>query len=103
MSVDASLFGDDEPAPPANVPSPTPIAGWQVNLLRKALDARGLSAMADRQALIEELAERPVESLRGLTHEEGLRVLAKLGESGPSRSPGSAWDEREEDTWIDRL
>lgn len=59
--------------------------------------------MADRQALIQELAERPVESLRALTHGKGLRILARLGESAPRRSVGTAWDEREEETWIDRL
>lgn len=59
--------------------------------------------MSDRRALIEEAAGRPVESLRALTHDEGLRVLAKLGDDAPVRRVGSAWDERDEDTWIDRL
>lgn len=60
--------------------------------------------MTDRQQAIESAAGRAVESLRALTHEEALRVLSRLGQQ-PSggRSSGSQWDNREEDTWIDRL
>ncbi len=43
-------------------------------------------------------------SLCDLTHREGMAVLAQLGEQ---RSDGvtraTAWDERDGDTWIDRL
>lgn len=60
--------------------------------------------MADRQKAVETAAGRVVESLRALTHDEGLQVLSRLGQQ-PSggRSAASQWDEREEDTWIDRL
>lgn len=105
MSDDLSLFGDDPDPTLAEVPSaPTPIADWQVDLLRKALDARGLTVMEERQQAIETAAGRPVPSLRALTHEEGLRVLSRLG-SQPAlrRTEKSAWDDRDEDTWIDRL
>jgi len=102
---DLSLFGDEPSAPPAEVPTaPTPIADWQVDLLRKALDARGLTSMSDRQQAIESAAGRTVESLRSLTHDEGLRVLSRLGQQpSAGRSATSQWDDREEDTWIDRL
>lgn len=100
-----SLFGDDEPVQPEPVETaPTPIADWQVDLLRKALDARGLTAMAERQQAIEQAAGRPVESLRALTHAEALGVLSKLGPApAQEKVAASAWDERDEDTWIDRL
>lgn len=60
--------------------------------------------MAERQQAIEVVAERPVESLRALTHKEALRVLSRIGQA-PASKPraASAWDERDEDTWIDRL
>lgn len=105
MDGDLSLFGDDEPVRPAPPPAePTPVAAWQIDLLRKALDARGLHSMDDRQRLIEASVGRPVSSLRALTHEEAMRALARLGESAPQKALGaSAWDERDEDTWIDRL
>jgi len=99
------LFGD-EPTTPEPVAQPTapPISDWQVDLLRKALDARGLTSMADRQAAIETAAGREVPSLRALTQEEALGILNQFGQEPPKRSSsGSAWDDREADTWIDRL
>ena len=105
MSDDLSLFGDDEPAVPrAQVSAPAPIADWQVDLLRKALDARGLMTMEERQQAIESAAGRKVESLRSLTHDEGMQVLSRLGQQAPAREARrQQWDDREEDTWIDRL
>lgn len=104
MSDDLSLFGDDEPQVAPATPTPAPVADWQVDLLRKALDARGLTTMDERQQVIQVAVERPVESLRSLTHEEALRVLSRLGEAPAAKSAsGSAWDQRDEDTWIDRL
>ncbi|RYB91845.1 hypothetical protein EUA93_17080 [Nocardioides oleivorans] len=105
MSDDLSLFGDDEPsAPPTQATWPASAADWQIDLLRKALDARGLTTMAERQEAIETSVGRPVESLRALTQEEALSVLNRLGPA-PTKKPSgaSAWDDRDEDTWIDRL
>ena len=106
MSDDLSLFGDDEPRDQHIAESaPAPITDWQIDLLRKALDARELITMADRRLAIETAAGRSVESLRALTHEEALRVLSRLGPTPTPKSGGlgSAWDQRDEDTWIDRL
>ena len=105
MSDELSLFGDDPAEPPPVAPPTSPPASdWQVDLLRKALDGRGLTEMADRQQAIETAAGRPVESLRALTQEEALSVLNRLGQA-PAKKPAgtSAWDDRDEDTWIDRL
>lgn len=100
---DLSLFGDD-PAPPISAaPVATPIAAWQIDLLRKALDARGLTGMDERRTAIEAAAGRAVQSLRALTHDEGLQVLSRLGQAPTSSRDASAWDDRDEDTWIDRL
>lgn len=105
MSDDLSLFGADEPAdPPSPATAPPPVADWQIDLLRKALDARGLTAMAERQRAIETAAGRPVESLRALTQDEALSVLNRLGQAPMKKTSGaSAWDDRDGDTWIDRL
>jgi hypothetical protein len=105
VSDDLSLFGDDSKPASVEAPkAPSPIADWQVDLLRKALDARGLTSMADRQQAVETAAGRAVESLRALTNDEGLQVLSRLGQQpSAGRSAASQWDEREEDTWIDRL
>lgn len=105
VSGDLSLFGDDQRDEPTPDPSTeAPIADWQVDLLRKALDARDLTDQDQRREAIETAAGRPVESLRSLTHDEALRVLSRLGETpSTSKAGGSAWEQREEDTWIDRL
>jgi len=105
VTEELSLFGDDAPSRPVEPPrAPAPIADWQVDLLRNALDARGLTSMAERQQAIVSAAGRSVESLRSLTHDEGMQVLSRLGQQQSSgRSATSQWDDREEDTWIDRL
>ena len=105
MTEDLSLFCDDESATPRlQETGPTPIADWQVDLLRKALDARGLKSMTERQLVIEAAAGRSVDSLRALSHDEALRVLSRLGQQGsPGPDQKSAWDDRDGDTWIDRL
>ena len=61
MSMDQSLFGDDEPVAPEPEPTAAPIRDWQIDLIRNALDARGLVSMDERQALIEDVAGRPVD------------------------------------------
>lgn len=75
MNGEQSLFDDDEPeVSVVEDRKPSMIAEWQIELLRTALDARGLETMDERQQAIEEAAERPVESLRALTHDDALRV-----------------------------
>jgi DNA polymerase-3 subunit epsilon len=106
VSSELSLFGGDaspeESVQP--VPAEAPIADWLVNDIRTALTTRGLTTMAERQQAIEAIAERPVESIRSLTRAEALRVLSSLASTtAPQASGGSAWDDRDEDTWIDRL
>jgi hypothetical protein len=107
VSGDLSLFGDDEPdaqVGPAPVPTEAPIADWLVDQLREALTASGLTTMEERQRAIEAAAGRPVESLRSLTRAEALRVLSQLHSAvAPQTQSASAWDSRDEDTWIDRL
>ncbi|MBM7517562.1 hypothetical protein [Nocardioides nitrophenolicus] len=105
MTEDLSLFGDDESAmPPPHETGLTSIADWQVDLLRKALDARGLKSMTERQRAVEAAAGRRVDSLRALSHDEALRVLSRLGQQGsPGSDEKSAWDDRDGDTWIDKL
>lgn len=107
MSGDLSLFGDDDDAPPAAPVQPASTVGtipdWLVDQLREALTARGLTGTAERQQAVEDLTGRPVESLRSLTRAEAMRALERLSSDEPSARPASAWEGREEDTWIDRL
>lgn len=106
MPQDLSLFGDDEKSPStehSQLTQPRASAS-SVDLIRRALDAHGLVTMSDRQLLIERHVGRPVESLRALTETEALLVLSKLGRAtGQAPSAASSWDDRDDDTWIDRL
>jgi DNA polymerase-3 subunit epsilon len=100
------MFGDEAATPAQSKPAdePMPITDWLVDRLRQALDAEGLTSMAERQARIERAVGRPVLSLRALTYQEGLKVLSSIGEdTAGSGASKSAWDDRDEDTWIDRL
>lgn len=106
MSEPLSLFGED-PEPATARERRDPVVEWQLDHIRRGLDARGISDMGDRQAFVVKFAGRHVASLRELTYTEAQAVLDELGpppaittESKPS---SSAWDDREEDTWIDRL
>ncbi len=105
MSGDLALFGDDQPQNPAQpVSADAPIADWLVDSLKEALTARGLASMAERQQAIEAVAGRPVDSLRSLTRAEALRALSQLTPTtAPQARSTSTWDDRDEDTWIDRL
>jgi hypothetical protein len=105
VSGNLSLFGDE---PPDELDQPVPteasIADWLVDDIRAALTARGLATMAERQHAIEAAVKRPVESLRSLTRAEALSVLSLLASTpAPQKSQTSAWDDRDEETWIDRL
>ena len=80
------------------------IADWLVDALREAMTARGMGTMTERQQAIEAVVGRPVESLRSLTTAEAMRALERLSPtSAPNTGSMSAWDDRDEDTWIDRL
>ena len=105
MPMDQSLFGDDEHVAPEPEPAVAMIRNWQIDLIRKALDAHGLVSMDERQALIERVAGRSVESLRALTHDEAMVAIGKLGDSAPAtpERAASLWDSRDQDTWLDRL
>jgi DNA polymerase-3 subunit epsilon len=105
MHDEEALFADPRPAAtPRPAPAAETLPDWQVDNLRKSLDALGLDTMAQRQALIEELAGRPVASLRDLNFTEARTVAEALAaRRTDSAETGSAWDNRDGDTWIDRL
>lgn len=105
MSDDLALFGDEHSEAPArSAPQPTPIADWQRDLIRKALDARGLTLMDERQQAVSAASGRAVASLRDLTQDEAITVLNRLGQVTPTGDrSASLWESRDEDTWIDRL
>lgn len=105
MSEEASLFGDDEePSQSATPPVVSAsLPDWRIDQLRKALDGTGISDMAARQALVQRIVGRPVQSLRELTSPEAVKLATGLRPDPTGQVRPTAWEERDEDTWIDRL
>lgn len=106
MDDDDALFGLTETRRvDEGEPAATPIKDWQVDQLRNALDATGTTVMSERQALIEELVERPVAALRELNFNDVRPLLEGLHarKAATTEEAGSTWDQRDEDTWIDKL
>ncbi len=89
----------------ADAPADPPIRDSQVQQLRAAFAAAGIASMDDRRAIIESCTIRPVRSIRELLAKDVRPILRRIQERNLN-SPqinGSAWDNRDEDTWIDKL
>ena len=95
-------FGYEPVVPPAVT---QPVAAWQIGQLRTALDNLGVTGMFERQKVVEELVGHPIVALKDLTFDEVRPLLEGLHarKAASPTSSRSAWDERDEDTWIDRL
>lgn len=81
------------------------VSDEHVHSIRAEFDRLGISSMEARKEAVEAAARRPVGTLRELTAIEGRRLIGQLRERKvtPKKVGGSAWDDREEDTWIDKL
>ncbi|MDR6794790.1 DNA polymerase-3 subunit epsilon [Pseudarthrobacter oxydans] len=100
-----SLFEIDDPAPSPNVLAPLPIKAEQIQAIRDAFGRAGVASQDERKALIEAVVLREVAGLRDLLAVDVQRILQRIEgrHSTKPRSTGSAWDNREGDTWIDKL
>ncbi|MFJ9390264.1 hypothetical protein ACIRON_15670 [Nocardioides sp. NPDC101246] len=106
MSDESALFDfADEPSTDPVPAALAPIRTWQVDQLRQALDATNATSMEERQALVEEHVGRPVGALRELHYDDVRPLLEALHKRKVATvdTAGSAWDHRDEDTWIDKL
>lgn len=95
---------------PARTPEPHErqeplITDQQVATIRRAFDDAGIVSMEERQELIQTCTVRPIANIRELYVQDVRQVLKRIEDrknyTGPST--GSLWDNREEDTWIDKL
>ncbi|WP_406032200.1 hypothetical protein OG801_27310 [Nocardioides sp. NBC_00163] len=95
-------FGDEPEEQPAAV---QPAAAWQIEQLRTALDNLGVTEMSERQMVVEEIIGHSITALKDLTYDKVRPLLEGLHarKAASPSSSSSAWDERDEDTWIDRL
>lgn len=80
-----------------------PIRPEQIQQIREAFDKAGVREQEERKSLINSVLIRDVTSLRELHAVEVRRILQAIEQRSKPKSTGSAWDDREEDTWIDKL
>jgi hypothetical protein len=103
------LFGDSEHNQSEARRRPDPdsqgLPAWQVDSLRAAFDKTGLTGQDERKKTVEQILGRTVAALRELTHAEAGQVRDALHAQMTAADDrgDSAWDQRDEDTWIDRL
>ena len=104
MTSDDFLFGepDHDAVTPQSPQIDDDIAEWQVQQIRTAFAARMTDDMCQRQQFIQSVTGRKVDRIRDLSRVEARRVLERLP-SQPSGSSRSSWDDRDGETWIDRL
>lgn len=82
------------------------ITDQQVQAIREAFQFAGITSTEERQELIESCTARPVSNIRELQGRDFRRVLKRISErqqEPKAGGTGSAWDNRDEDTWIDKL
>lgn len=99
-----SLFDVEAPGT-STAQAPLPVRSEQVAEIREAFERAGITGQDQRKEIVDSVTFRSVASLRDLQAVEAhriLKVIKGMQTSKPDRK-GSAWDNREEDTWIDKL
>jgi ribosomal protein L19E len=99
------LFDLPEAAPTSPVIEDIPISPEQIASIRNAFDNADIDNMAERQEVIQSCVVRKISNIRELHSRDVRQVLARINGWGrkSETASGSAWDNREEDTWIDKL
>ncbi|WP_045730244.1 hypothetical protein [Pseudarthrobacter chlorophenolicus] len=99
------LFDLPEAAHTTPVIEDTPISPAQIASIRTAFDRAGIASMTERQQVIQSCVIRKISNIREVYSREVRQVLARIEGWGrtTNAATGSAWDNREEDTWIDKL
>jgi len=82
-----------------------PALDEQIAAIRTGLDDAGIITQEDRRAFVKSAVLFEAASLRELTAVQARRVIDQLkaGQSPKAATNGSLWDDREHDTWIDKL
>lgn len=99
-------FGTTQRSTAVAGPTELPIRDDQILAIREAFASAGIESQEERQQIVRSTSIRPVGSLRELHAHEAHRVLQRIMQrtnAKPRTAGASAWDLREEDTWIDKL
>lgn len=95
-----------QPAPAIAEVGPAPIMERQIGRIRELFKAAGIEDQTERRSLVESVVGMNVAGLRSLSRFQALQVIEELSGrqgQGISTTKRSSWDDREEDTWIDKL
>lgn len=93
-------------APTPEPSGPAPIREDQIAEIRAAFEAAGITDQNERRELVESCVQRPATSLRELRATDVRFILERLSARAAAHgaaTTGSTWDQRDSDTWIDRL
>lgn len=110
--MDDALFNLDstDQQPPKNDSSHLHIRAseTEIDRIRTTFANTKITAQDERKLFIENTLGREVSSLREILSHEVPRVIYRLNDiiiaTQSSKASGrSAWDDREEETWIDKL
>lgn len=99
------LFEGDDTAPAAPTPSPTMTVS-QREALKKAFAKLGVTDARGQFAIVEELTGERITSVQKLQERHAQTLIHRLADKVNSmgrKNTGNTWDDREEDTWIDKL
>ncbi|BCW18383.1 hypothetical protein NtRootA9_10910 [Arthrobacter sp. NtRootA9] len=96
---------NEKPTEPGG-PIEQAIQDHQVKAIRKEFAAAGIDGQDRRREIVQSCVMRPITALRELSAAEAHRVLQRIravAAAKPRPEGASAWDLREEATWIDKL
>lgn len=100
------LFDGDEIAHSATQPLTKTLTVSQREALKKAFAELGVTDAPGQFAIVEELTGQRISSVEELQERHAQTLIHRLGDKVAAvgrKNTGNAWDDREEDTWIDRL
>ena len=96
----------DTPKRSPSAPATTPMTSSQRDALRKAFAMLGVSDARGQFALVEELTGQRISSVLELKERDAQTLIQRLAgkvDSLGRKNTGNTWDDRDEDTWIDKL
>lgn len=100
-----SLF-DDQPEPEADKPEPVRMYDSQRAEIRSLFETLQIVTAREQFDFVEQLTGMRITSVADLDAQSAnvliSRLRSRVSTSGV-RSTGNSWDDRDEDTWIDRL
>ncbi|TXK03396.1 hypothetical protein FVP60_10930 [Microbacterium mitrae] len=104
--MDHGLFEVDLPNDNSPQSAPTPMSDVQRATIRDLFARIGVNDAKGQFAVVAELTGARISSVRELTSSDAnilIKMLTSRAASAGRQQTGNSWDDREEDTWIDRL